>query len=1194
MGINNEKLKYRIGLDIGIASVGFSIYETFKDGEPKKMLVAGSRVFDAAENSKNGDSLAKPRRDSRGTRRRTRRKKHRKDRIKKLLINNNFCSREDVIGDKDNLPKFFNQKGLKDIYEIRYNAISELLSNEELTRLLIHLAQKRGFKSNRKSKDEKIKNEKTKEEKTKELQKMLGAVEKNRKNIIESNYETVGELLFKNQEDKKRNTTGEYSFTFGREDIENEVDIILNKQKELGNTKITDDFIKQYKEILLSQRDFDKGPGGDSIYGGNLIKKMLGKCTFYENEPRAVKASYTYEYSILLQKINNIKIYINGVETNLTEEQKKVLINFAKTKENINYDEIKKELKLDDNAQFNMVDYNAKASPKKKNDKKQPLDEQILTIKECEKKEKFNFFKSYHILKKSFNSIEKNYIEKMSVQKIDEIAKILTLYKTDNSIREYLEGDDCEVDFTDKEKEIIYETDNFSKVGNLSLKALKEIEPYLEQGYTYDKACDEAFQKNNNNQEKYKFLPKLPDDIYEITSPVTKRAIRQTINVVNEIISRYGKPCGINIELARDMSRNPIERKKMEKANQENMKKNEAAIAKIKELTNKEKVTGGDIVKYKLFQQQDSQCLYSGEIIKIEELFTKAYEVDHIIPYSISFDDRYINKVLVKIEENQNKGNKLPLEYLKGKAADDFRVRVKSIIKDNKKRNILLKENMTDEDKNQFKARNLQDTRHATKFVKNYIEEYLEFDKTEKDGKEVKKTVVCVNGQVTSFLSKMWGIKKVRSNGDLHHAMDASVVCCVTDSLIQKVTRFNKYKENKYQKELKEDDMEYLVNKKTGEVLDEKHFPKPYKDFVKELEIRLELNKSYGENQLVLSDAKRIEDMQNKLRNLKNVKDEPLYSEKELSNLKISFVSRRLRNKTTGEVHKETLRSFVKEEDKCYTVSKVPLNKLELVTNKENGELEIKNYYNKNSDRLLYNAIFKRFKDNNITSGKGEIIKYTEDGKKKTENIFDEPLYKPKSDGSKGPLVKKVKIREPISDYIELNGGKAIANNGSMIRLDVFYVNGDGYYGVPIYVKNVLDDKLFSKAAVAGKGKPWKDMYDEDFLFSLYKNSLIKIKSKKNIPFGNYDDVRKKLKKAERQNILMNDCFVYYKAFNISSTVIKVINNDHSYVSEISINTLLEISKYEVGVLGDIYKAKKETRKYFNERQKQNKNIKRS
>ncbi|MEG2295462.1 MAG: hypothetical protein RSB96_01815 [Oscillospiraceae bacterium] len=45
---------YRIGLDIGITSVGYTVLETDMTGEPIRIIKLGSRIFDAAEEAKLG------------------------------------------------------------------------------------------------------------------------------------------------------------------------------------------------------------------------------------------------------------------------------------------------------------------------------------------------------------------------------------------------------------------------------------------------------------------------------------------------------------------------------------------------------------------------------------------------------------------------------------------------------------------------------------------------------------------------------------------------------------------------------------------------------------------------------------------------------------------------------------------------------------------------------------------------------------------------------------------------------------------------------------------------------------------------------------------------------------------------------------------------------------------------------------
>ena len=49
-------VRYKIGLDIGISSVGWAVINLDK----KRIEDLGTRMFDAAENPKNGSSLATP------------------------------------------------------------------------------------------------------------------------------------------------------------------------------------------------------------------------------------------------------------------------------------------------------------------------------------------------------------------------------------------------------------------------------------------------------------------------------------------------------------------------------------------------------------------------------------------------------------------------------------------------------------------------------------------------------------------------------------------------------------------------------------------------------------------------------------------------------------------------------------------------------------------------------------------------------------------------------------------------------------------------------------------------------------------------------------------------------------------------------------------------------------------------------
>ena len=132
---------YAIGLDIGISSVGWATVALDRSDRPYGILKMGARIFDAAENPKTGASLAAPRREARSARRRLRRHRHRNERIRNLLIGSKVITEEE-------LTHLFEGQ-LSDIYTLRVRALDELMNNRELARILIHIAQRRGFRSNR-------------------------------------------------------------------------------------------------------------------------------------------------------------------------------------------------------------------------------------------------------------------------------------------------------------------------------------------------------------------------------------------------------------------------------------------------------------------------------------------------------------------------------------------------------------------------------------------------------------------------------------------------------------------------------------------------------------------------------------------------------------------------------------------------------------------------------------------------------------------------------------------------------------------------------------------------------------------------------------------------------------------------------------------------------------------------------------
>lgn len=71
------------------------------------------------------------------------------------------------------------------------------------------------------------------------------------------------------------------------------------------------------------------------------------------------------------------------------------------------------------------------------------------------------------------------------------------------------------------------------------------------------------------------------------------------------------------------------------------------------------------IERYTLWKEQDYISIYTGNPIPFAKLFTNAYDIEHTLPISQSFDDSLANKTICESTYNRDprlKGNKLPTE----------------------------------------------------------------------------------------------------------------------------------------------------------------------------------------------------------------------------------------------------------------------------------------------------------------------------------------------------------------------------------------------------------------------------------------------------------------------------------------------------------------------------------------------------
>ncbi|NFL34435.1 type II CRISPR RNA-guided endonuclease Cas9 [Clostridium botulinum] len=1064
-----KQINYALGLDIGITSVGWSIINLNKN----RIEDLGVRIFNAAESPKDGSSLAFPRRIARGRRRLLRRKAYRVTRVKRLIVKENILS-------KDELNNLFMNKKVIGVWDARVKALDEEVSREEWAKILINFCKRRGFRSNRKN-----------DSKDKEAGLILESIKRNKEKMEQSNYRTIGELIYnetKNSEDDYtplRNKFGEYKRCVSRDMIRNEIYVLFDKQREFGNKFATEDIEAEYIKIFNSQRPFSKFED---------LEKMVGNCTFEKNEKRAPKNSISAEEFMLYDNMNRLFIVNNGDKRKLSEDERRIIVNEAFNKKEIKYSNLRKLLNLSDEDYFSTLSYSTLKSDKSKTENT-----------------RFIALKGYYEIKKAVeHGISKDYWKGIKEHRalLNNIIYVLSIAKTDDEIKHQLALRNVPTEVI----ETVYDI-SFSKFNNLSIKALEKILPFVKEGYQYNEACEKAgynFKAVYEGEKSYK-LPVIKID--EIVNPVVNRALAQTRKVINAVIDEYGSPVRINIELARELAKNFKDRKTIEKEQKENRDNKDKIKKELYDLMNKYP-TGSEVLKYRLWKEQNCQCAYTQQGISIENLFAPGYcEIDHILPFSRSFDDSLNNKILVLGVENQRKGNRTPYEYFGNNEErwHNFEIWVNgSNLKYNKKNN-LLKKKFSEEEQKDFKARNLQDTKYICKYIAGYINNKLIFN--EKSEFTKKQKVITVNGRATSYLRAKWGLIKVRENGDKHHALDATVVAVTTQGMVQEISKYSKANELKYIRQGDE-----FIDIETGEIVKLENYryllkdrlPRPWLGFSEELKMRLS-DDPKGELEKSPFTSYDKEFIENTVRPI--------------------FVSRMPFRKIGGKLFKETIYSNKAFKDGAF-ISKKNLIDLTLK--------DMDNIYNYDSDRKLYDAIRER------------LEKFNGNGRKAFEEVFRKPTKSEKL----GPVVRSIKIKSskiPFNDGISMNKG-LVAKEG-MVRIDI-YEKDEKYYAVPVYRYQISNGEIPQKASLAAKSESEWPLMDEtyNFKFSIFKNDLIEIKYKKKEGY-----------------------FGYYDSFNRAnaSLTIEFHDNSKTYGSIGFKSGVKEFNKYNVDILGKYNRAKR-------------------
>lgn len=312
----------------------------------------------------------------------------------------------------------------------------------------------------------------------------------------------------------------------------------------------------------------------------------------------------------------------------------------------------------------------------------------------------------------------------------------------------------------------------------------------------------ELIDSENNIKEQQK-LETIIEDL-NISASV-KRPVYQMISVLNETTKALKQnPDKIFVEMTRhEGEKKPTNsRKKRLLELYKQCKKEEADLfAKLQQTDDDEFKRD----KLYLYYTQLGRCMYSGEKIDIDQLFTAEYDIDHIFPQSKIKDDSLDNRVLVKKQINENKSNDYPIKSeIQQKMCPSLwkLLKDKKLISAKKFERLTRNTKLTEDELNDFVARQLVQTSQATKAICEalkilYPTSEIVYSKASSvsdfrqkmykrviddlnncDNKaffdEIKKEKVNTNGNDKEvFFGYNYDFVKCREVNDYHHAKDA-------------------------------------------------------------------------------------------------------------------------------------------------------------------------------------------------------------------------------------------------------------------------------------------------------------------------------------------------------------------------------------------------------------------------------------
>lgn len=843
-----------LGLDLGTNSIGWALVEIDESGIPLRIIAMGSRIIPLSSSDRDefqrGLSITKnqSRTIARTQRKGYDRKQLKKSKLKQILKKYNIFPTEELL----KLP-------MLDLWKLRSDSANpnENISAEQLGRILYMLNQKRGYKSARSEANADKKD-------TDYVQAVKG-----RYTQLKEKNQTIGQFFY----DGLKNASLNNSYfrvkeeVYPREAYIEEFDTIINAQKDKHDF-LTEKVVNQLRnEIIYFQRKLKSQKGLVSIcefegFEKTVFNKEKNKEKVVFVGPRvAPKTSPLFQLCRIWEVVNTISLKIKNPEGSKykwgekipTLEEKETIADYLFTNDSLSYAKLLEilNLKKDDVYANKQILKGIKGN------------ETYATLHNILGDSKLlNFDISIIPTEKTSMLVDKKtgeILEERAGLELDASLEKQPLYQLWHTIYSIKDLDECKnalikrFGFEDEIAEKLSKIDfNKQAFGNKSNKSMRKILPFLMEGYDYSQACSLAGYNHSNSLTKDEREQQVTLDKLELLpknslrQPIVEKILNQMINVVNAILEQYGKPTEIRIELARELKQSKDERNDADIQNSKNKKLNEEIGKRLRELGLPE--TKRYIQKYKFIfpslskslkdAKVNNQCIYCGESFNLTEALSgDAFDVDHIIPKALLFDDSQTNKVLVHRKCNSTKTNRTAYDYIATKGEEQLKLyservddwfkkgiisyskmqRLKVSHKEYLERKKLGKETETDKKLwENFIDRQLRDTQYIARKSREILQ-------------KVCNNVTTTEGGVTAKLRNLWGWDDVLMNLQMpkykelgqtvikewtsdhgkrkhqkeevenwtkrddhrHHAIDALVIACTKQGFIQRINTLN-------------------------------------------------------------------------------------------------------------------------------------------------------------------------------------------------------------------------------------------------------------------------------------------------------------------------------------------------------------------------------------------------------------------